>query len=89
MSNFHEILLHITEKYKLKLHKDEKEHNKFYKTLLLMHRYPVNTSEIGEVNDYVNMTEKMTLEKYLKKMIILLYKFTVNIYVIKMQMVIP
>ena len=46
MSNFHEILLHITEKYKLKLHKDEKEHNKFYKTLLLMHRYPVNTSEI-------------------------------------------
>ena len=68
MSNFHEILLHITEKYKLKLHKDDKEHNKFYKTLLLMHRYPVNTSEIGEVNDYVNMTEKkMTLEKYLKK----------------------
>ena len=68
MSNFHEILLHITEKYKLKLHKDDKEHNKFYKILLLMHRYPVNTSEIGEVNDYVNMTEKkMTLEKYLKK----------------------
>ena len=68
LSNFHETLLAIKEKYKLKLHENEKEHYNFNTTLLLMHRYPVNTSQIDDIYDDVNMsTTTMTLQKYLKK----------------------
>jgi hypothetical protein len=68
ISNFHEMLLHIKEKYSLQLHEDKNQDTKFYKTLLLMHRYPVNTSDIGEVFDFVSGNSKqISLQQHLKK----------------------
>ena len=68
ISNFHEMLLHIKEKYSLPLNKNNKENNKFYKTLLLMHRYPVDTTDHAEINDVMTLTtRKISLQKYLSK----------------------
>jgi hypothetical protein len=68
ISNFHEMLLHIKEKYSLPLNKNNKENHKFYKTLLLMHRYPVDTTDYDEIYDVMTMTtRKISLQKYLSK----------------------
>lgn len=68
LSNFHESLLYVKEKYGVKLHSDDNEDKQFYKLLLSMNRYPVNTSDIETMWDEINFVEKSTsLQKYLKK----------------------
>jgi len=68
LSNFHESLLHVKEKYKVKLLSDDNEDFKFYKLLLSMNRYAVNTTDIETMWDEINFVEKSTsLQNYLKK----------------------
>ena len=70
IKNCHEMLLRLVEKYKLTkiLDSDEKMSRKFYKVLLLMHRYPVNIQDTLTTMDVITGLDKTeSISQYLNK----------------------